>query len=79
MGNAGSMLAFRVGALDAPTIATQMQGVTPVDLVSLPNHHAYAQVMVGGEKGKVFSVVTQQYRKVPLNLRLCSDQALGGK
>lgn len=59
MGNVGSMLAFRVGALDAPTIAAQMQGVTVVDLVGLPNHQAYAQVMVGGRKGKVFSVETR--------------------
>jgi hypothetical protein len=40
VGNVGSMLVLRVGALDAPTIAAQMQGVTAVDLVGLPNHHA---------------------------------------
>ncbi len=59
MGNVGSMLAFRVGALDAPTIAAQMQGVTAVDLLNLPNHHAYAQIMTGGEKTKPFSIQTR--------------------
>lgn len=59
MGNVGSMLAFRVGALDAPTIAAQMQGITAPDLIGLPNHHAYAQVMIGGEKSKPFSVITR--------------------
>jgi hypothetical protein len=60
MGNVGSMLAFRVGALDAPLIATQMQGVTPGDLVRLSNHHAYVQLMVDGEKSKSFSLQTQR-------------------
>ncbi len=58
VGNVGSMLAFRVGAIDAPTIAAQMPGVTTSDLISLPNHHAYAQFMVQGEKSKPFSMRT---------------------
>jgi Helicase HerA, central domain len=59
MGNVGTMMAFRVGALDAPTIAMQMQGISPSDLVGLPNHHAYALVMAGGEKSKPFSIQTR--------------------
>jgi Helicase HerA, central domain len=59
MGNVGNMLAFRVGALDAPTIAMQMQGVMAADLVGLPNHQAYAQIMVAGEKSKPFSMQTR--------------------
>lgn len=59
MGNVGSTLAFRVGALDAPLIAAQMQGVSPADLIGLPNHHAYAQIMVSGERSKPFSLVTR--------------------
>lgn len=59
MGNVGSTLAFRVGALDAPLIAAQMQGVSPSDLIGLPNHHAYAQIMVSGERSKPFSLVTR--------------------
>jgi hypothetical protein len=55
----GNVLAFWVGALDAPTIAMQMQGVTVADLVGLPIHQAYAQVIVAGEKGRVFSMETK--------------------
>jgi hypothetical protein len=33
--------------------------VTAADLVGLLNHHAYAQVMVGGEKGRPFSIATR--------------------
>jgi hypothetical protein len=58
MGNVGSVLAFRVGALDAPTIAAQMLGITVSDLMGLPNHHAYAQVMIDGAKSKPFSLTT---------------------
>lgn len=59
MGNVGSTLAFRVGALDAPVIAAQMQGVSPADLIGLPNHQAYAQIMISGEKSKPFSLTTR--------------------
>jgi hypothetical protein len=59
MGNVGNMLAFRTGALDAPIIAAQMQGITPVDLVNLPNHQAYAQIMTDGQKTKPFSIQTR--------------------
>jgi energy-coupling factor transporter ATP-binding protein EcfA2 len=58
MGNVGSMLAFRVGALDAPMIATQLHGVLPHDLISLPNHQAYARLLNGGEPTKPFSLTT---------------------
>lgn len=56
-GNVRSKLAFWVGALDAPTIAAQMQGVSAIDLVGL---QANEQVMAGGEKGKaVLSIGTR--------------------
>jgi hypothetical protein len=59
VGNVGSVLAFRVGALDAPMIATQLPGVSTADLVNLPNHHCYAQVMMQGAKSRPFSVETR--------------------
>lgn len=58
MGNVGSLMAFRVGALDAPTIADQLGTVTVSDLVNLPNYHAYVQLMVKGQKTKTFSATT---------------------
>jgi DNA helicase HerA-like ATPase len=59
VGNVGSMVAFRVGALDAALITSQFPGVLLQDLISLPNHNAYSQIMVAGEKSKPFSLLTR--------------------
>ena len=59
IGNVGSILAFRVGALDAPTVAQQMQGVQASDLINQPNYRAFAQIMIAGEKTKPFSMTTR--------------------
>jgi hypothetical protein len=59
MGNVGSLLAFRVGALDAPLMATQLHGVLPSDLISLPNYQAYARLLNQGEPTKPFSLTTR--------------------
>lgn len=58
MGNVGSLMAFRTGALDAPTISQQLGTVSVSDLVNLPNYHAYVQLMVQGQKTKAFSATT---------------------
>src|SRR5690606_36733185 len=52
MGNVGSLLAFRVGSLDVPTIAAQLGTITVTDLLSLPNYNAYVQLMFYGRKTK---------------------------
>jgi DNA helicase HerA-like ATPase len=58
MGNVGSLMPFRVGANDAPDIARQLSRISPEDLMSLPNHHAYMQLMVDGHKRPPFSIST---------------------
>lgn len=58
MGNVGSILAFRVGALDAPTLCTQLGTQSPSDLTNLPNYRALMQLMIDGEKTKPFTVTT---------------------
>ncbi|MES9962200.1 MAG: hypothetical protein ABW116_01550 [Candidatus Sedimenticola sp. 20ELBAFRAG] len=58
MGNVGSLMSFRVGANDAPDMARQLPKISPEDLVSLPNHHAYMQLMVDGHKRPPFSIET---------------------
>jgi hypothetical protein len=58
MGNVGSIMAFRVGALDAPTISQQLGTVGVSDLVNLPNYRAFVQLMVNGEKTKPFTATT---------------------
>jgi len=58
MGNTGSLMAFRVGALDGPTISQQLGTISVPDLVNLPNYRAYVQLMVKGEKTRPFSATT---------------------
>jgi type IV secretory pathway TraG/TraD family ATPase VirD4 len=58
MGNVGSIMAFRIGALDAPTISQQFGTVAVTDLVNLPNYRAFVQLMVNGEKSIPFTATT---------------------
>jgi Type IV secretion-system coupling protein DNA-binding domain len=55
-GNAGTFIAFRVGALDAPTVARELSPTFEADdLLSLPNFHIYLRLMIDGEVGRAFS------------------------
>ena len=58
IGNVGTLIAFRVGAQDAPEIARQLGNLPPGDLITLPNHHAYVQLMIDGQKSRAFSMQT---------------------
>ena len=58
MGNVGSMICFRIGANDAPEIATQLGKVLPQDLINLPNYSTFVRLMVDGCQTKVFSATT---------------------
>ena len=59
LGNAGSLIAFRVGAEDAPLIAREFQPVFGVeDLLNLPNRHFYTQLMIDGAPSRPFSART---------------------
>ena len=58
LGNVGSIIAFRLGAQDAPEFARQLGEVAPQNLIRLPNHHAYVQLMVDGQKSPPFSMRT---------------------
>ncbi len=58
MGNVGSLMVFRVGAQDAPTFARQLHTIEVRDLINLPNHRAFVQLMVSGQKARVFSADT---------------------
>lgn len=58
-GNAGTFIAFRVGALDAPTVARELSPTfEPDDLLSLPNFSVYLQLMIEGEPSRAFSAST---------------------
>lgn len=58
LGNAGTLLVFRLGAQDAPEFCRQLGDVSEIDLTRLPNHHAYAQLMIDGQKSRPFSMLT---------------------
>jgi len=55
IGNVGTMIVFRIGALDAPLFVHQLDEVSERDLIKLPNHQAYVQMMINGRKSISFS------------------------
>jgi hypothetical protein len=58
-GNAGTFIAFRVGALDAPTVARELSPRFEADdLLSLPNFSTYLRLMIDGEPSRPFSAYT---------------------
>ena len=59
LGNAGTIISFRVGAEDAPYLAREFNEVfDETDLVQLPNHHIYLKLMIGGTPSMPFSAMT---------------------
>jgi type IV secretory system conjugative DNA transfer VirD4/TraG family protein len=59
LGNAGTIISFRVGAEDAMYLAREFQGVfDESDLVQLPNYHMYLKLMIDGMPSRPFSAVT---------------------
>lgn len=60
LGNAGTLISFRVGAEDAPYLAREFQPTFDVeDLLNLPNHSIYLKLMVDGTPSKGFSATQQ--------------------
>jgi hypothetical protein len=56
LGNAATLIAFRVGPEDAPLLAREFEPVfTALDLVNLPNHNFYIRLMIDGAPSKPFS------------------------
>jgi hypothetical protein len=59
LGNAGTLVSFRVGPEDAAFLAKEFEGeFKAVDLLTLPNHHIYSKLMIDGAPSKPFSAVT---------------------
>jgi energy-coupling factor transporter ATP-binding protein EcfA2 len=60
LGNAGTLISFRVGPEDARVVAREMQPVFhELDLMSLPNHHVYVRLLVDGTPTVPFSAMTR--------------------
>lgn len=56
LGNAGTLVAFRLGPDDARVVASELQPTFSVlDLLNLPNHNFYAKLMIDGEPSRPFS------------------------
>jgi len=59
LGNAGTVIAFRVGPEDAALLAREFRpAFGEEDLLRLPNHHIYLKLMIEGRPSRPFSAVT---------------------
>lgn len=59
LGNAGTLIAFRLGAFDANLIAREFEPTfSRRDLLNLPNRHIYLKLMIDGAPSKPFSATT---------------------
>lgn len=59
LGNAGTLICFRVSAEDAERVAREMEPVFDrVDLIGLPNHHIYLKLLIDGQVSRPFSATT---------------------
>lgn len=62
LGNAGTLISFRVGAEDAPYLAREFQPTFGVeDLLKLPNRNIYVKQMIDGTPSRPFSAETVSY------------------
>jgi type IV secretory pathway TraG/TraD family ATPase VirD4 len=56
LGNAGTVISFRVGPEDAALLAKEFQPTFDIeDLLNLPNFHVYLKLMIGGTPSRAFS------------------------
>lgn len=63
-GNVGTILALRIGALDASLIARQLLGVSLEQLIMQPNHRAFVQLIMQGQKQMPFSADLHPPRRI---------------
>jgi hypothetical protein len=82
LGNAGTLISFRVGAEDAPVLAQELQPkFSMVDLLNLPNHDIYLKLMIDGVPSSAFSatcaVETQEHRTMSCVVKDQSQPACG--
>ena len=56
LGNAGTLVSFRVGPDDAPIIEREYQPVfETLDLLGLPNHAFHVKLLIDGAPSRAFS------------------------
>ena len=68
LGNAGTIISFRLGPKDAPFLAKEFQShaaeIEATDLLSLPNHNCYLKLMIDRQVSRPFSAETLQAHEV---------------
>lgn len=66
LGNAGTLISFRLGAKDAAFVAREFEPVFDrIDLLSLPNHDICLKLMIDGTPSKPFSATTLHPGELP--------------
>ena len=66
LGNAGSIISFRVGAEDAPYLVREFhERFAQIDLLQLPNYRIYLKLMIDGTPSTSFSAVTLEPASTP--------------
>ena len=69
IGNAGSLISFRVGSFDGATLANEFTSKFGAeDLTTLPNRRIYLKIMVDGSPTPPFSAQALELPKSPLPL-----------
>ena len=59
LGNAGTLISFRVGPEDTAILASEFQPIFEIlDLLNLPNYKIYLKLMIDGTPSRPFSAVT---------------------
>lgn len=59
LGNAGSIISFRVGVEDAPYLVREFHNrFSEIDLLQLPNYRIYLKLMIDGTPSAPFSAIT---------------------
>lgn len=59
LGNAATVISFRIGPEDADLLAREFQPILRVeDLINLPNRHIYMKLMIDGTPSRPFSGIT---------------------
>jgi len=72
LGNAGTLISFRIGAEDTPYLSREFQArFEEIDLLQLENYHMYLKLMIDGSPSKPFSAITLN-PLAPIGFRLAA-------
>jgi hypothetical protein len=65
LGNAGTVISFRIGTQDAMHMAQEMYPEFDIqDFINLPNHSIYLKLMIDGKPSRPFSADTVTFREL---------------